>query len=221
MDANFYGLVILFIHSLSIVEKLCFSKGKIANHASTLPLNFPNLSFVNVVHGGDRMNISYNKEIILNFNSTAATITANIDDPPCPGERLVYTCVSQGSSQRWRIQQNGGLLIDAIFIRGREPGSVIIRNPYTFTLISAMQNHFESTVSVVAAMSIHNTYVECTSVRLQDSITIKIAGISADACIIEAIYNIIRNNNTACVIYLINTDHWHKIAISIIIIFIE
>ena len=157
----------------------------------------------------------------MNFNSTAATITANIDDPACPGERLVYTCVSQGSSQRWRIQQNGGLLIDAIFIRGREPGSMVIRNPYTFTLISAMQIHFESSVSVVAAMSIHNTYVECTSVRLQDSITIKIAGMSADACVIEAIYNIIiRNNSTACVIYLINTDHWHKIAISIII-FIE
>ena len=155
----------------------------------------------------------------MNFNSIATTITANIDDPACPGERLVYTCVSQGSSQRWRIRQNGGLLFDVVFIRGREPGSVVIRNPYTFTLLSTMQNHFESTVSVVAATSIHNTYVECTSVLLQDSITIKIAGMSADGCVMEAIH--IRNNSTACVIYLINTDHWHKIAISIIIIFIE
>ena len=51
-----------------------------------------------------------------------------------------------------------------------------IRNPYTFTLLSAMQNHFESTVSVIAAVSIHNTDVECTGVTSRDSITIKIAG---------------------------------------------
>ena len=149
----------------------------------------------------------------MNFNSTAATITANIDDPACPGERLVYTCVSQGSSQRWRIRQNGGLLIDVVFIRGREPGSVVIRNPYTFTLLSTMQNHFESTVSVVAAMSIHNSYVECTSIRLQDSITIKIAGMSADRWLCHGCHTIIIiiwNNSTACGIYLITTDHWHK-----------
>ena len=105
----------------------------------------------------------------------AATITTNIDDPACPGDRLVYTCVSQGTSQRWRIKQNGELLADIVFIRGREPGSVIIRNPYTLTLLSTVQNRIESTVSVIATMTIHNAEVECTGIPLRDSITIKIA----------------------------------------------
>ena len=106
----------------------------------------------------------------------ATTITPNIDDAACPGDRLVYTCVSQGTSQRWRISQHGVLLADTVFRRGENPGRVKTENLYTFTLVSATQNQFESTALVEAAMSIHNTEVECTGIPLRDSVTIKIAG---------------------------------------------
>ena len=51
-----------------------------------------------------------------------------------------------------------------------------MKNSYTFTLVSATQNQLESTVSVIATISMHNTEVECTGIPLRDSITIKIAG---------------------------------------------
>ena len=85
--------------------------------------------------------------------------------------------MSQGTSQRWRLD-NDGVVVEHAYIRGQEPaGHVVTRNPYTFTLVSTGQNHFKSTVSVVATMSIHNTVVECTGITSRDSITIRIAGL--------------------------------------------
>ena len=50
---------------------------------------------------------------------------------------------------------------------------------YTFTLLytSAAQNRIDSTVSIIATMSIHDTEVECSGIPLRDLITIKIAGL--------------------------------------------
>ena len=107
----------------------------------------------------------------------AAAITSNIDGSVCQGDELIYTCVGQGTSQRWCIKfNNGDVLVDHVFTRGDELGRVIMRHPYNFTLLSATQNLFESTVSVVATTSIHNFVVECTCILSRDSVTTRIAG---------------------------------------------
>lgn len=124
---------------------------------------------------------------------TATIITPNTDDSACPGDRLVYTCVSQGTSQRWRISQHDVLLADTVFRSGEDKGRIKMKDSYTFTLISATQNQLESTVSVVAAMSIHNTEVECTGIPLRNSTTIKIAGNNLQNIIIANLNSAILN----------------------------
>ena len=49
---------------------------------------------------------------------TAAAITSNIDGSVCPGDNLVYTCVGQGTSQRWRINKHG-VFVEHILIYKR------------------------------------------------------------------------------------------------------
>ena len=108
----------------------------------------------------------------------AAEITSNIDGSICPGEEVVYTCVSQGTSQRWRIYSaDGAVLVERVYALGQELGQAVMRNQYTLTLISAWQNYFKSTVSVVATTSINNTMVECTGFSSRESIAVKIAGL--------------------------------------------
>lgn len=92
---------------------------------------------------------------------------------------MIYTCVSQGTSQRWRLDNaKSGVLIEYIYIRGQQPGHTSLRYPYTFALVSAEQNQFKSTVSVIATKSINNTVVECTDTLSRDSTTIGIAGLT-------------------------------------------
>ena len=105
----------------------------------------------------------------------AAVITANVDGFPCPGEELVYTCVSQGTSQRWIIENEDRSRIDQVYASGDELG-VIVQNDYTFTLKLASHNQFKSMVSVTATISIHNTVLECTGHSSRASATIQIAG---------------------------------------------
>ena len=103
-------------------------------------------------------------------------ITTNIADnlPVCPREEIVCTCVSQSVSQRWRVKNEGVVTWESVFIRGQPAGTVEMRDPYRFTLISSNINHFESTVSVKATSSINNAVLECAAGSLRDTVTIQI-----------------------------------------------
>ena len=108
----------------------------------------------------------------------ATDITSNIDGLICPGEEVVYTCVSQGSSQRWRLENDyRSILIEKTYARGQQPGRPDVRPPFTFTLVSSGQGQLKSTVSVLATTLIHNTVVECIDTSSRHSITIGIAGL--------------------------------------------
>ena len=95
----------------------------------------------------------------------------------CPGEELVLTCTSQGTSQRWRIAEEGGAITEQAFVKGGELRILVIRNSYRFTLMSVAYDNFESTLSAMATNAINNTMVECTGHFSRYSIVIKIAGL--------------------------------------------
>ena len=122
--------------------------------------------------------IATNSMHLLWCNVIAAEITSNIDGLICPGEEVVYTCVSQGTSQRWRLDNaDSSTLIENAFVRGQPPGRTVEQHPFTFTLVSSGQDELKSTVSVLATTSIHNTVVECTGRSSRQSIIIRIAGL--------------------------------------------
>ena len=107
----------------------------------------------------------------------AAEITSNIDGLICPGEEVVYTCMSQGTTQRWRLDNaDSSTLIENTFLRRQPPGHTVVRLPFTFTLVSSGQSQLKSTMSVLATTSIHNTVVECTGTSSRKSIIIQISG---------------------------------------------
>lgn len=109
---------------------------------------------------------------------TGAVITSNItDNAPCPGEAVVYTCVSQGNTQRWRIENADHTMpIEHIYTWTDEPGTVSTKTPYIFTLVSTDYSRFESTIDLVVTVSMNNTVLECTGDTLRDRATIQIAG---------------------------------------------
>ena len=111
------------------------------------------------------------------YNSVAE-ITVNIaDSEVCPGEELVYTCVSIGTSQRWQVQLRSGTSLQNIFFSGDSIGSVQLQgDSFTFRLISTSYNHFESTMTVMASASLDNAIMECTGLTAPDTLTIHIAG---------------------------------------------
>ena len=89
---------------------------------------------------------------------------------------MVYTCVSQGPTQRWRIINKDEIYLELVLTRTEEPGIVDTRSPYTFTLVSTHLYHFESTVAIIVTASINNTVLECTGGTLRDRVTVRIAG---------------------------------------------
>ena len=88
---------------------------------------------------------------------------------------MVYTCVSQGPSQRWRIENEEGSRVDHLYTSGDTLG-VIVQGVFTFTLYSASLSDFISAVSVTASVSLHNTRLECTGHSSRASKAIYIAG---------------------------------------------
>ena len=92
---------------------------------------------------------------------------------------MVYTCLSQGTSQRWRLDNADSSVdnnIEHTFVRGQPPGRTVVQPPFTFTLVSSGQGQLKSTMSVLATASIHNTEVECTDISSRQSIIIQISG---------------------------------------------
>jgi hypothetical protein len=123
---------------------------------------------------------SYSVRIQYNYiaHAIAAEITSNIDGLICPGEAVVYTCISQGTSQRWHIDSpDSSIPIENTYVQGQPPGHRVVRHPFIFTLVSSGQGQLTSTVSVLATTSINNTVVECTGISSRHSIIIGIAGL--------------------------------------------
>ena len=93
---------------------------------------------------------------------------------------MVYTCLSQDTSQRWRLDNADSSvdnIIEHTFVRGQSPGRTVVQPPFTFTLVSSGRDQLKSTVSVLATTLIHNTVVECIDTSSRHSITIGIAGV--------------------------------------------
>ena len=112
-----------------------------------------------------------------NCNVIATEITSNIDGLICPGEEVVYTCVSQGISQRWRLDNaDSSILIEKTYVRGHIATTRTSRSEASIYFYSG-QDQLKSTVSALATASIHNTVVECIDITSQHSITIGIAGL--------------------------------------------
>ena len=106
-------------------------------------------------------------------------------DTVCPGEELVYICVSQGTSQIWRIisedessdnaPQHIYSRTDAIGTRGQLTDRN--QNLYIFVLNSTAYDNFISTISVVATTSMHNIRLKCIGHLSRASVVIQIAGL--------------------------------------------
>ena len=118
--------------------------------------------------------------------ATAMIINANhaTDGIACPGEELVYICVSQGNIQRWHIINEDGTYEEHIYSRTDAVGTRAYlsdgnQNLYTLVLNSTAYNAFTSTISVVATMSVHNIKLECKGRSSASVRVIQIAGLIA------------------------------------------
>lgn len=113
----------------------------------------------------------------------AAVITTANHGLACPGEELVYVCVSQGTSQRWRWLIVGSQIKEHIYSRTAAVGTQeqLIdenQNVYNLMLNSTDYNAFTSTISAIATLSMHNIRLECTG-QFPTSVVIQIAGLIA------------------------------------------
>ena len=105
--------------------------------------------------------------------------------------------MTEGTSQRWRIRSENGVSLEKSFTSGDEQGSVHSENEYSFTLISTTNGHIESVVSLIAAVSLHNTVLDCTGHTSRVSLTLHIAGTHPLA--LRLMCDICNNYNFDCV----------------------
>ena len=109
-----------------------------------------------------------------NYVCTAASITTNIDGKACQGEEWVLTCTGQSTTHRWRLETAGSNSIQITYTRGDVLGTTH-EGLYYFTLVSASNNGFESTVSTVLTNAMNNTVAECSDTESKESEAIRIA----------------------------------------------
>ena len=93
----------------------------------------------------------------------------------CQGEEWVLTCTGHSATHRWRFEKEGSDLVEAVYTSRDTPGN-IQKGLYDFTLVSATNNWFESTVSTVLINAMNNTVAECSDTISEESETIRIAG---------------------------------------------
>ena len=62
------------------------------------------------------------------------------------------------------------------YTAGQSVPRTIIQGPYNFTLVSASNNWFESTVSTVLTPALNNTVAKCADTQSEAEVTIRIAG---------------------------------------------
>ena len=106
--------------------------------------------------------------------STAATITTNINGEACQGEVWILTCTGRRPILRWTLETEGSEPITMAYTRQNVP-ETSHKGPYNFTLVSASNDWFESTVSTVLTTVLNNTVAKCGD-NTEAEITIRIAG---------------------------------------------
>jgi hypothetical protein len=118
----------------------------------------------------------------INFIPSAASISSNIKGPMvCPGEELILTCTSQGTSQRWIITDENDASFEVTFTSTSDEQRLVSRifntMTFEFALMSVAFDHFESMVSVVVTEEINSTTVECVGrFSSRDSVVLMITG---------------------------------------------
>lgn len=107
-----------------------------------------------------------------------AFIATNIEgNIVCPGENLILTCTSTGTSQRWDVENEAAVLHSVGFTIDDSPGSQQFRSSFTFTLISTAQNSdIKSSLSTNVTNAVNNTMVRCAGHSTPATVTIRIAG---------------------------------------------
>ena len=113
---------------------------------------------------------SCNVSTYFHYTSPGDTLTLNLVDNnvACPGEELVYTCVSTGFSQWWTITNAAVIQPQVIKIFRKEDTLAtypINQGPYhfNFTLWSTDYLSFTSSLSTNATESLNGTRIECAS----------------------------------------------------------
>ena len=108
--------------------------------------------------------------------STAATLQTNIDDEACQGETWILTCIGHRPILRWTLETEG--MSDPIvmtYIAGQNVPETTHQGPYNFTLVSASNDQFESTVSTVLTTALNNTVAKCGD-NTEAEVTIRLTG---------------------------------------------
>ena len=109
--------------------------------------------------------------------STAATITTNIDGEACQGETWILTCTGHRPTHRWTLEIEGSQTNAMMtYTAGQSVPGTILQGPYNFTLVSASNNWFESTVSTVLTTALNNTVAKCVDIQSKAEVTIRLTG---------------------------------------------
>ena len=119
-------------------------------------------------------------EFIMNGYSyiyTAASLTTNIDGEACQGKVWILTCTGRSHTHRWTHETAGNEPIVMTHVASRSVPGTDHMGSYNFTLISATNNWFESSVSTVLATALNNTVAKCADIQSEvQPVTIRIAG---------------------------------------------
>ena len=107
---------------------------------------------------------------------TAASITTNIDGEACQGEVWILTCTGHSPAHRWSLKTEGSQPIVMAYTSQSVP-ETSRKGSYNFTLVSASNNWFESSVSAVLTTALNNTAANCVDIQSEaEPVTIRIAG---------------------------------------------
>ena len=80
-------------------------------------------------------------------------------------------------THRWTLETAGNEPIVMTYVANRSVPGIDHMGSYNFTLISATNNWFESTVSTVLTAALNNTVAKCADIQSEvQPVTIRIAG---------------------------------------------
>ena len=107
-------------------------------------------------------------------------LTKNIP-AACPGETLIYTCISEGILQRWRLHPSAdrsSTIAETSFRNGIDQAgqTQILMDQFNFTLISANPNNFISVLKFIASQLHQSIAIECTSLQSSSTESVRIVG---------------------------------------------
>ena len=107
-------------------------------------------------------------------------LTKNIP-AACPGETLIYTCISEGILQRWRLHPSAdrsSTLAETSFRSGVDQAgqTKILMGRFNVTLISANLNNFTSVLKFIASQLHQSIAIECSSLQSSSTESVGIVG---------------------------------------------